>query len=126
MEALRLLIIQSRRGAGATGPAAARGGGGADVAGGEAGQPGDGDDGSGVVPTAWALLGLMAGRCADEAAVKRGVAYLERRQLESGDWPQEGIAGVFNRACGITYTAYRNVFPIWALARYREEYLRAS
>ena len=47
------------------------------------------------MPTAWALLGLMAGRCADEAAVKRGVAYLERRQLESGDWPQEGIAGVF-------------------------------
>ena len=34
-----------------------------------------------------------------------------------GDWPQEGISGVFNRACGITYTAYRNVFPIWALGR---------
>jgi squalene cyclase len=34
------------------------------------------------------------------------------------DWPQEGITGVFNRACGITYTAYRNVFPIWALGRY--------
>ena len=85
-----------------------------------------GDDGSGVVPTAWALLGLMAGRCADQAAVRKGVAYLERRQLESGDWPQEGIAGVFNRACGITYTAYRNVFPIWALARYREEYLLHS
>ena len=25
---------------------------------------------------------------------------------------------MFNRACGITYTAYRNVFPIWALGRY--------
>ena len=31
----------------------------------------------------------MAGRCADQAAVRKGVAYLERRQLESGDWPQE-------------------------------------
>ncbi len=62
----------------------------------------------------------------DEAAGKRGVAYLGGGQLEAGDWPEEGIAGVFNRACGITYTAYRNVFPIWALARYREEYLLHS
>jgi squalene/oxidosqualene cyclase-like protein len=83
-----------------------------------------GDGGSGVVPTAWALLGLMAGGCADRAAVQRGVAYLERRQLRSGNWPQEGIAGVFNRACGITYTAYRNVFPAWALARHREAYAK--
>jgi squalene cyclase len=49
--------------------------------------------------------------------IKRGVQYLIKRQLPCGDWPQEGIAGVFNRACGITYTAYRNVFPIWALGR---------
>ena len=47
-----------------------------------------------------------------------------RRQLPSGDWPQEGIAGVFNRACGITYTAYRNVFPLWALGRCTEVYGR--
>lgn len=38
-------------------------------------------------------------------------------QLPSGDWAQEGIAGVFNRSTGITYTAYRNVYPIWALGR---------
>jgi len=50
--------------------------------------------------------------------VRRGVEYLMRRQLDSGDWTQEGISGVFNRSCGITYTAYRNVFPIWALGRY--------
>jgi cycloartenol synthase len=50
-------------------------------------------------------------------AVRRGVQYLMKRQLDCGDWPQEGISGVFNRACGITYTAYRNVFPIWALGR---------
>jgi squalene cyclase len=28
------------------------------------------------------------------------------------------VTGIFNRSCGITYTAYRNVFPVWALARY--------
>ncbi len=31
---------------------------------------------------------------------------------------QEAITGVFNRSCGITYTSYRNVFPVWALGRY--------
>ena len=82
--------------------------------------------GAGVVNTAWALLALMAGECSDFDAVTRGVEYLEARQLPDGDWPQEGIAGVFNRACGITYTAYRNVFPIWALARYEQAYLKEA
>lgn len=81
-----------------------------------------GDDGSGVVNTAWALLALSAAEHEDVEAVKRGVAYLMQRQLPCGDWPQEGIAGVFNRACGITYTSYRNVFPIWALGRCRSVY----
>lgn len=76
-----------------------------------------GDDGSGVVNTAWALMALSAAKCNDVEAVRKGVRYLMSRQLDCGDWPQEGIAGVFNRACGITYTAYRNVFPIWALGR---------
>ena len=77
---------------------------------------------SGVVQTAWALLGLLVANCKDKAAIDRGVRFLMRRQLPSGDWPQEGITGVFNRSCGITYTAYRNVFPIWALGRYNNKY----
>ena len=81
-----------------------------------------GDDGSGVVNTAWALLALSMAKCKDVEAVKRGVKYLMKRQLPSGDWPQEGISGVFNRSVGITYTAYRNVFPIWAMGRCMEEY----
>mmetsp|Transcript_17053 Transcript_17053/g.23413 ORF Transcript_17053/g.23413 Transcript_17053/m.23413 type:complete len:914 (+) Transcript_17053:394-3135(+) len=76
-----------------------------------------GDDGSGVVNTGWALLALSAAKCDDVAAIRKGVQYLMKRQLPCGDWPQEGIAGVFNRSCGITYTSYRNVFPIWALGR---------
>lgn len=40
-----------------------------------------------------------------------------KMQLASGDWAQEGITGVFNRSTGITYTAYRNVYPIWALGK---------
>lgn len=83
-----------------------------------------GDDGSGVVTTGWALLALASAKCDDIVAVRRGVKYLMQRQLPSGDWPQEGISGVFNRACGITYTAYRNVFPLWALGRCVETYGR--
>lgn len=81
-----------------------------------------GDDGSGVVNTAWALLALSIAECDSIEAIKYGVRYLKTRQLPCGDWPQEGIAGVFNRACGISYTAYRNIFPIWALARCRVKY----
>ncbi len=82
---------------------------------------GDGE-GSGVVNTAWALMALSYAKCDDVEAIRRGVQYLMKRQLPSGDWPQEGISGVFNRSIGITYTAYRNVFPIWALGRCREVY----
>jgi squalene cyclase len=89
-------------------------------------------EGSGVVPTAWALLGLMAAQCGDDdvpgakEAVRRGIEYLQQRQLPSGDWPQEGVAGVFNRAVAISYTQYRNVFPIWALGRYARHYNHKS
>ena len=81
-----------------------------------------GDEGSGVVNTAWALMALAAAEYDDIPAIRRGVNYLIQRQLPGGDWPQEGVAGVFNRACGITYTAYRNVFPLWALGRCRTVY----
>jgi len=81
-----------------------------------------GNGGSGVVNTAWALLALMAAGTDDAAAVKRGIEYLIAEQLPNGDWKQEGIAGVFNRACGISYTQYRNIFPMWALARYARHY----
>jgi squalene cyclase len=68
-----------------------------------------GDDGSGVVNTSWALVGLAAAQHEDVEAVKRGIAYLLQRQLPCGDCPQEGIAVVFNRACGMTYTNYHNI-----------------
>ena len=81
-----------------------------------------GDEGSSVVNTGWALLALACAKCENKDAVRRGVQYLMKRQLPCGDWPQEGIAGVFNRSTGITYTAYRNVFPIWAMGRCRAVY----
>ena len=35
---------------------------------------------------------------------------------------QEGVKGVFNKTCAITYTSYRNVFPIWTLGRFARLY----
>ncbi|NNC96012.1 MAG: terpene cyclase/mutase family protein [Chitinophagales bacterium] len=75
-----------------------------------------------VVNTAWALLGLMAAQHPDKSAIKRGIEFILSRQQDNGDWPQEGISGVFNGNCMITYTAYRNVFPLWAIARYFHNY----
>eukprot|EP00928_Gymnodinium_smaydae_P054049 TRINITY_DN37892_c0_g1_i1.p1 TRINITY_DN37892_c0_g1~~TRINITY_DN37892_c0_g1_i1.p1 ORF type:complete len:834 (-),score=165.87 TRINITY_DN37892_c0_g1_i1:132-2582(-) len=80
------------------------------------------DSGSSVVCTAWALLALMAADCPNCFAVKRGIVFLMKRQLPSGDWAQENISGVFNRSVGITYTAFRNVFPLWALGRCARNY----
>mmetsp|Transcript_16150 Transcript_16150/g.21370 ORF Transcript_16150/g.21370 Transcript_16150/m.21370 type:complete len:826 (+) Transcript_16150:32-2509(+) len=85
-----------------------------------AGELGNGK--SGVVQTAWALLGLMEAHYPDRAVIDRGINYLRAQQNQIGDWAQEGITGVFNRNCGITYTAYRNIFPIWALGRYARLY----
>uniref|UniRef100_A0A3Q3NPX0 Terpene cyclase/mutase family member n=1 Tax=Labrus bergylta TaxID=56723 RepID=A0A3Q3NPX0_9LABR len=68
--------------------------------------------------TCWALLGLMAARHPDRRAIERGVQLLIDKQLPNGDWPQENIAGVFNKSCAISYTSYRNVFPVWTLGRF--------
>ncbi|XP_071328727.1 lanosterol synthase [Trachinotus anak] len=72
--------------------------------------------------TCWALLGLMAARHPDRRAIERGVQLLIDKQLPNGDWPQENIAGVFNKSCAISYTSYRNVFPVWTLGRFSTLY----
>lgn len=71
-----------------------------------------------VVNTAWSLLALMAADYQDKSVIDAGIRLLLDRQTETGDWQQESISGVFNYNCMITYSAYRNIFPIWALNRY--------
>jgi squalene/oxidosqualene cyclase-like protein len=74
-------------------------------------------DGSQVVMTAWAVLALInSGRPEAKSAISRGAQFLLAKQLDDGDWPREGISGVFNRSCMIHYRFYRNYFPLWALA----------
>ena len=68
-----------------------------------------------VVNTAWAVLTLLKAQWPDRRPVDRAVQVLMKRQLPNGNWPQEDIKGVFNANCAISYTAYKNIFPIWAL-----------
>lgn len=75
-----------------------------------------------IVNTAWALLGLMAVRYPNVGVIERGIELLLSRQLANGDFPQENISGVFNKSCSIHYDLYRNIFPLWALSRYRATY----
>jgi squalene-hopene/tetraprenyl-beta-curcumene cyclase len=75
--------------------------------------------------TAWALLGLMAAGEHDSAAVQRGAAWLMRAQDAAGEWSEPDYTGTgFPRVFYLRYHGYRQIFPLWALARLRN--LRAS
>lgn len=74
-----------------------------------------------IINTAWAMLGLLSAKYPDQKVIEKGLRFLISRQDAFGDWPQEGISGVFNKNCMETYTAYRNVFPLWAIGRYLKQ-----
>eukprot|EP01096_Ripella_sp_DP13-Kostka_P007824 TRINITY_DN2887_c0_g1_i1.p1 TRINITY_DN2887_c0_g1~~TRINITY_DN2887_c0_g1_i1.p1 ORF type:complete len:720 (+),score=260.70 TRINITY_DN2887_c0_g1_i1:33-2162(+) len=78
-------------------------------------------DGSQIVNTAWAVLTLLVAEW-DQEPIKRGVEYMRSKQLANGDWTQEGISGVFNANCAISYSGYKNIFPIWAIGKYIQKY----
>ncbi len=70
-----------------------------------------------VVTTAWAALALIKAE-ADRVAIERALNFIISRQQPNGDWAQEEISGVFSASCMISYSNYRNIFPIWAIGRY--------
>ncbi len=72
--------------------------------------------------TAWALLALMAAGEVDCPEVKSGIDYLLRNQLDNGIWNDECFtAPGFPKVFYLKYHGYDKFFPLWALARYRNE-----
>ncbi|KAI9764035.1 MAG: hypothetical protein M1840_008911 [Geoglossum simile] len=77
-----------------------------------------------VVNTGWAVLALMNAGYPEKSPIERGVKLIMSRQQANGEWLQEGIEGVFNRTCMISYPNYKFFFSIWALGMYEDKYLQ--
>ncbi len=70
--------------------------------------------------TAWALMGLMAAGEVANPAVARGIDYLMRTRNDENLWDEQHYTAVgFPRVFYLRYHGYRQFFPVWALARYR-------
>ncbi|OAI22834.1 MULTISPECIES: squalene--hopene cyclase [Methylomonas] len=72
--------------------------------------------------TAWAILGLIAAGEARSAEVKAGIDFLMRTQQADGVWNDPCFtAPGFPKVFYLKYHGYDKFFPLWALARYRNE-----
>jgi squalene-hopene/tetraprenyl-beta-curcumene cyclase len=70
--------------------------------------------------TAWAVIGLLTLAGPDDAATQRAVTWLIDNQNPDGTWNETEFTGTgFPRVFYLKYHLYRNSFPLYALARYR-------
>lgn len=72
--------------------------------------------------TAWAVLGLMAAGEVHSKEVKAGIDFILRNQQADGVWNDKCFtAPGFPKVFYLKYHGYDKFFPLWALARYRNE-----
>jgi squalene-hopene/tetraprenyl-beta-curcumene cyclase len=72
--------------------------------------------------TAWGLIGLLAGADRNDPAIARATAYLVEQQNANGSWSEEEFTGTgFPGVFYLKYHLYKNSFPVYALARYRNQ-----
>ncbi|MSP27597.1 MAG: squalene--hopene cyclase [Methylococcales bacterium] len=72
--------------------------------------------------TAWAVLGLMAAGEAHSPEVKAGIDFILRTHQANGVWNDKCFtAPGFPKVFYLKYHGYDKFFPLWALARYRNE-----
>ncbi len=72
--------------------------------------------------TAWGLIGLLAGADTSDPAVHNAVSYLVNQQNADGSWSEDEFTGTgFPAVFYLKYHLYRNSFPLYALARFRNQ-----
>jgi squalene-hopene/tetraprenyl-beta-curcumene cyclase len=72
--------------------------------------------------TAWGLIGLLAGAEASDPAIEKAVSYLVDEQNADGSWSESEFTGTgFPCVFYLKYHLYRNSFPLYALARFRNQ-----
>src|SRR5258708_35666083 len=70
--------------------------------------------------TAWGLIGLLAAGETTDPAITRAVTHLVEQQETDGSWSENEFTGTgFPCVFYLKYHLYRNYFPLYALARYR-------
>lgn len=78
--------------------------------------------GSQVVQTAFAIIALLSVDYPNSEPIANGIRLIMSRQQANGEWLQEGIEGIFNKSCAISYPNYKFIFTTLALGKFAKKY----